>query len=413
VDQSALTGESHPIFKLPLVRNARERVPRLERPDLVFAGSGVMSGSGTCIVTATRMGTEIGDIAHLTQTVVEEPSPLQREMARVTRVVTVLAVLFGTGFFVLGAATGMLSVVEGFRFALGVVVANVPEGLLPTLTLALALGVQHMARRGCLIKRLSAVEALGAATVICTDKTGTVTEGRMVARALWISGRVVPASEIANPGGQDARELLEAGVLASVATAQRGDPTEVALVVTAAAAGIDPDKLRVARELKAAYPFDSFRKRMTLVRGVEAETVAYVKGAPRETLALCDRIRWGGRSVELTDEMRRAALADHDQLAADGLRLLALASRPIGGEVTGASQVERELVFLGLIALWDPPGPEVAEAIALCRRAGIRVIMVTGDYGLTGAAIGRRIGLTVEKVVTGEEVDRLSAKTLP
>ena len=414
VDQSALTGESHPVFKLPMVGNARERVPRLERSDLVFAGSGVVSGSGTCVVTATSMGTEIGDIAHLTQSVVQEPSPLQREMARVTRVVTLLAVLFGVGFFVLGAATGMLSVGEGFVFALGVVVANVPEGLLPTLTLALALAVKHMARRGSLIKRLSAVEALGAATVICTDKTGTLTEGRMAARALWVSGRMVPASEIGAHGGPAARELLEASVLASVATAERGDPTEVALIVTAAAAGIDPDKLRIARELKAAYPFDSFRKRMTLVRGADAETVAYVKGAPRETLALCDRIRWDGRTVALTDETRRRVLADHDRLAADGLRLLAVASRPVGRELAGAPQgtVERALIFLGLIALWDPPRAEVAEAIALCRGAGIRVIIVTGDYGLTGAAIGRRIGLSIDKVVTGDEVDRMSAQTL-
>ena len=414
VDQSALTGEPHPVFKLPVAGNARERVPRLERSELVFAGSGIVSGGGTCVVTATSMGTEIGDIAHLTQSVASEPSPLQREMMRVTRVVTVLALLFGVGFFVLGAATGMLSVGEGFLFALGVVVANVPEGLLPTLTLALALAVKHMARRGSLIKRLSAVEALGAATVICTDKTGTLTEGRMAARALWVSGRVVSASEIGAPVAPDARELLEASVLASMATAERGDPTEVALIVTAAAAGIDPDKLRAAHELKSAYPFDSFRKRMTLVRAVGPETVAYVKGAPREALALCNRIRWEGRTVALTDETRRALLADHDRLAADGLRLLAVASRPVGRELAGAPQgaVERELTFLGLIALWDPPRAEVPDAIALCHRAGIRVIIVTGDYGLTGAAIGRRIGLATEKVVTGEEIDRMSPQTL-
>ncbi|MEK7387738.1 MAG: HAD-IC family P-type ATPase, partial [candidate division NC10 bacterium] len=168
VDQSALTGESHPVFKMPVTADERERVPRLERHELVFAGTGVVAGRGTCIVTATGMTTEIGGIARLTQAVLEEPSPLQREMARVTRVVTFLAVVLGVGFFLLGVATGVLSLAQGFLFALGVVVANVPEGLLPTLTLALALAVGRMARRGSLIKRLSAVEALGATTVICT-----------------------------------------------------------------------------------------------------------------------------------------------------------------------------------------------------------------------------------------------------
>jgi P-type E1-E2 ATPase len=159
VDQSALTGEAHPVFKLPAAGNSRSRVPLAERQELLFAGTGVVAGSGTMLVRATGMQTEIGAIAHLTQAVAETPSPLQREMRRVTRVVTVLAVSFGVTFFALGTALSLLPVAEGLIFALGVIVANVPEGLLPTLTFALALGVQGMARRACIVKRLSAVDA--------------------------------------------------------------------------------------------------------------------------------------------------------------------------------------------------------------------------------------------------------------
>jgi calcium-translocating P-type ATPase len=408
VDQSALTGEAHPAFKLPVSGDTRERVPRLERHELLFAGTGVVAGRGVCVVTATAMTTEIGGVARLTQAVQEEPSPLQREMARVTRVVTVLAVSFGIGFFALGVATGMLPLAEGFLFALGVVVANVPEGLLPTLTLALALAVGRMARQGSLIKRLSAVETLGATTIVCTDKTGTLTLGRMAARALLVGGRVLPTAEL-TAASPDVRELLEAAVLASQATLERGDPTEVALVAAAYDAGVKSDALRRAHGLLAAHPFDSFRKRMTLVRAGAEGAVAYVKGAPKETLALCERIRWGGGTVALTAEIRRAVMADHDGLAADGLRLLAVATREVpAGLERSTSAVERDLTLLGIVALWDPPRPEVEAAVAASRRAGIRVVMVTGDYGLTAQAIARKIGLPVGKVVTGEEVERLA-----
>jgi calcium-translocating P-type ATPase len=414
VDQSALTGESHPVFKLPALANERENVPRPERHELLFAGTGVVSGSGTLVVSATGMATEIGAIAHLTQSVAEEPSPLQREMARVTRIVTLLAVAFGVGFFVLGVLTGVMPLAEGFLFALGVIVANVPEGLLPTLTLALALGVQRMARQRSLMKRLSSVETLGATTVICTDKTGTLTQNRMAARFVWAAGRGLPAADLTRQAPAEVVELLEAAVLASQATLEHGDPTEMALVAAAMQAGVDAEKIRRAHDLLAPHPFDSFRKRMTLVRASDTGASAYVKGAPKETLALCGTVRWNGLTVALTDELRRAILADHDRMAADGLRILAVARRAVPDHLVGApaSAVERDLTFLGLVALWDPPRPEVSEAVALCRRAGIRVVMITGDYGLTAQAIARQIGLPVEKVVTGEEMERLSPEAL-
>ena len=185
VDQSALTGESYPVFKRPADGDRRAAVPRFERYELAFAGSSVVAGSAAAVLVATGMETEIGGVAHLTQTVAEPSSPLECEMVRVTRIVTALALGIGGIFLVLGVGTGLLGPVEGLIFALGVIVANVPEGLLPTMTLALALAVQRMARRHAIVRRLSAVETLGATTVICTDKTGTLTEGRMALRAVW------------------------------------------------------------------------------------------------------------------------------------------------------------------------------------------------------------------------------------
>jgi Ca2+-transporting ATPase len=408
VDQSLLTGESQPVFKLPVgpVVAPRPRSVRPgERPELVFAGSAVVAGTGTVVVCGTAMATEIGAIAHLTQAVSEEPSPLQRELARVTRVVTALAVTFGAAAFGLSWATGALRPAAGLVFALGVIVANVPEGLLPTLTLALATGVQRLARQRSLVKRLSAVEALGATTVICTDKTGTLTQNRMEARLAWTGGRARALPD----GTPEVRALLEAATLASHATAEAGDPTEVALVRAAVAAGVPPEAVRAARRTLATHPFDSFRKRMTLVRAGPTGPVAYAKGAPRELLALS--VAWAGPGgpEPLGEAERRAILGEHDRLAREGYRLLAVAVRalPEGLPTAPASAVERDLTFLGFLALWDPPRPEVPEAIATCQRAGLRVIVVTGDDGLTARAIARQIGLPVDTIVSGEELDRL------
>jgi calcium-translocating P-type ATPase len=414
VDQAALSGESHAVFKLVSLADARETVPREERHELVFAGTGVVGGTGTFVVTATGMRTGIGAIARLTQTVSEEKSPLEREMKRVTRFITVLAVALGAAFLGLSLVSGVLSLTDGLLFALGVIVANVPEGLLPTVTLALALGVQRMARQRCLVKRLSSVEALGATTIICTDKTGTLTENRMQARFAWVDGRTVPVDALGRDVAPALRALLEAATLASQATVDHGDPTEVALVEAGIRAGVDPERLRAEWELVAPHPFDSFRKRMTLVRAHAGGLVAFVKGAPRETMALCCSARRGGAAVPLEDPLRAAILAEHDRLAADGFRLLAVAVRDLPADLDRAPTVavERALVFLGFVALWDPPRPGVREAIARCLEAGIRVVMVTGDYGLTARAIARRLDMPVEKVVEGAEIEQMAPEVL-
>jgi calcium-translocating P-type ATPase len=413
VDQSALTGESYPVFKRPAEGDQRAAVPRFERYELAFAGSSVVAGSGTAVVVATGMDTEIGSVAHLTQTVADAPSPLEREMVRVTRIVTALALGIGGLFLGLGLGTGLLEPVEGLVFTLGVIIANVPEGLLPTMTLALALAVQRLARRHAIVRRLSAVETLGATTVICTDKTGTLTEGTMAIRAVWTAAGSCTVDRF-HQAGDDVRDLFRTAVLASQATADRGDPMERALVAAASSLGLEHVELRAGAPLIAAHPFDSFRKRMTLARVFGEGAVACVKGAPREMLALCDTIQTGEVVAPLGEAFRDTFLREHDRLASEGLRLLAVARRHLPAELAHAEadEVERGLTLLGFVALWDPPRAEVPDAVALCRRAGIRVVMLTGDYGLTGQAIGRRIGLTVDKVVNGREVERLDVESL-
>ena len=414
VDQSPLTGESFPQPKAPSNQFDGSRIPLLERQNLVFAGTAVISGNAQYVVTATGMATEIGAIAHLTQTVREEPSPLQREIAHVVRIVTILSIVLGVVFFGLGLATGRMDVATGFFFALGVIVANVPEGLLPTITLGLALGVQRMAKRGSLVKRLSSVETLGATTVICTDKTGTVTLGTMDVKGLWVSGRTVSFQGLSGDAVQDVRGLLSSSVLACQARNEHGDAMETAILRSAKQFKIDENKLRREHPVVIAHPFDSIRKRMSLVRATETGRAVYVKGAPLQTLNLCNTWLNDGRTEPLSDAPRAQIICDHNEMADRGLRILAVCQRRIDSNLERAPHpdVECELTFIGMIAFWDPPRVEVAAAVAHCRSAGIRVIMITGDDGRTAQSVARQIGMPVAKIVTGDDLSGLSPERL-
>ena len=437
LDVSSLTGESRPIPRTVESIGAAPDAGAATLSNLVFAGTTVASGRGEAVVFATGANTEFGRIAQLTQSQDERPSPLQRELKRVTRFVTILAVGLGIAFFVIGVKLGGLSPASGFLFAIGIIVANVPEGLLPTLTLALALGVKRMARRRALVKRLSAVETLGATTVILTDKTGTLTENEMTARELWAGGAnyqlsgtgYEPVGELSHRDGAEndpaaVTEMLRAAALCCDAhlvppqNDQRrwtaiGDPTEAAILAAAAKLGLSQEKLAAWPRL-AELPFDSTRKRMTTIQRIDGDSVACVKGAPGEIFARCVAIRLRGGAAPFDDEWRRRAEAAHDAMARRGLRVLAVATRSVdpnsqANDGWRVEDVERELTLLGLIAMEDPPRPEVPSAIAACRQAGVRVVMVTGDHGLTAAAIGREIGLSDgdARVVTGVELDSL------
>ncbi len=459
VDQSTLTGESH------LVRKTTEAVlrtglTRAELPNLVFAGTSVAAGIGVAVVFATGMDSEFGKIAHLTQAVGEELSPLQQEMKRVTKIVTVIAVGVGLVFFPLAVALTGVTLAESFIFAMGMIVAFVPEGLLPTVTLALAMGTQRMAHRHALIKRLSAVETLGCTTVICTDKTGTLTQSEMTVRELWAAGRRLTVTgtgyaiegqiweggqPIANPVAGDLRQLLvtaglcnDARVLPPNSESPHwrvlGDPTEAALRVAASKGGVDLEAETQRMPRLRELPFDSRRKRMSTIHHKEVQSpksqvqspkntalatqqVAYVKGAPKEVLALCTRIQLNGQEHSLSDTQRAQIMAANDDYARGGLRVLAVAQRVLPERIPAYTPeaVERDLTFLGLMAMLDPPRPEVAEAVEKCHRAGIRIIMITGDYGLTAESIARRIGIirgAQPRLLTGADLSAMDDETL-
>lgn len=436
LDQSTLTGESHPVKKTSDLI-LQPGLSRIELTNLVFAGTNVVAGTGKAVVFATGMKTELGRIAWLTQTLEEEPSPLQKELAHVTRVVTYIAIGIGMLFFIAMAAMTGVTLAESFIFGLGMIVAFVPEGLLPTVTLALARGSQRMASRHALIKRLSAVETLGCTSVICTDKTGTLTQNEMTVRNIWLSGRDLAVTGVGyEPEGiistdtfpslsevhfTDLRLLLTAAALCNNArllppddrnTAWRilGDPTEAALKVAALKGGIDPDaeskkNLRV-RELA----FESRRKLMSTVHQSANSRVLYLKGAPKEVLVLCTRIQTDGSEQELSGEGREEIMRANDTYARAGLRVLAVAARALPADLLTFSReiVEQDLTFLGLVAMMDPPRPEVEAAVEKCHRASIRVIMITGDYGLTAESIARRIGIIRgdnPRIVTGAELE--------
>jgi len=455
VDQSALTGEAHPVRKTAEPVSG-EGLSRVELPNLVFAGTSVVAGTGEAVVFATGMRTAFGEIARLTQSVGDQLSPLQREMERLTRAVSAIAVGVGLCFFVLAVAIAGIDLANGFIFALGMIVAFVPEGLLPTVTLALAMGTQRMARRNALVKRLSAVETLGCTTVICTDKTGTLTQNEMTVRDIWVGGRSISVSGVGYaPEGQfsecgapleqpaddaELRQLLLAASLCNDArlippNAQTpsedrwsilGDPTEAALLVAARKAGIEYEtEMRRMPRLRE-LPFDSRRKRMSVVCRLpqsegaahpSAGFVVYVKGAPKELLALCASFAAGDVVHPLDDPQLARILAANDQYARAGLRVLAVAQRTLNAlpMPCDTDHIERDLTFLGLVAMMDPPRPEVESAVATCHTAGIRIIMVTGDYGLTAESIARRIGIiraAHPRIVTGAELDSMDEAAL-
>ncbi|MBM4284826.1 MAG: cation-transporting P-type ATPase [Deltaproteobacteria bacterium] len=381
----------------------------LDSPNLVFAGTLVVAGSGTAAVVATGMATEFGKIAHLTSTVAPGLSPLQKEITRVTRIIALIAATTGLFFFGLGLLVGM-SFWHTFLFAVGITIANVPEGLLPTVTLSLAMGSQRLARRRALIKSLTSVETLGSVTVICSDKTGTLTRNRMEVREVWLP----PGN---SDGGKSARtRLWQVAALCNHAQVWegevRGDPTEAALLQAALAAGATVTGKRVAE-----IPFDSDRKRMTTLHRVGEETLVLTKGALETVLPRCAAVLCGGCPEPLSDELQAALQEGYHALMDRGLRVIAAAFRPWAGEVPGdhlEERLEQDLIFTGLIGLEDPPRPEVPEAVRICREAGIRVIMITGDAARTAVAIAREIGLVQgePRVIQGPELEEMSEPDL-
>jgi len=431
VNLAVLTGESLPQRRIATAVRLQAGSGEAA-PNFVFMGTSVTSGSGIAVTCATGMRTRFGAIAALTLAIEDEPSPLQRQVARMARTVAVSAGVVGAALFAVGWVSG-IPLVANFLFALGVMVAMVPEGLPATLTLSLALGVQRMARRRALVKRLSSVETLGCTTVICTDKTGTLTVGEMtVQEALSVGSRwhlsgagYAPDGAWVPDGHTTASEppalLLRCAVLCNRARllppddgegAWRilGDPTEGALVVAARKAGVVLETVLSEEPRVRELPFDPVRKRMSSLHREARGVRAYVKGAPQEILPRCTRVLGPEGEVPIGEGERAAFSTANDGYARAALRVLALAYRDLPEDATrgGPEEVERDLTFLGFLAMLDAPRPEVARAVAAARRAGIRIVMITGDYGLTAEAIARRLGIVTgaqARIITGHDLD--------
>jgi sodium/potassium-transporting ATPase subunit alpha len=411
-DHAAVTGES-----VPLARDAMPSVADepLRSKNTLLAGTSIVSGQAKAVVFATGMHSEFGKIARLTQTASKAVSPLRRELARLSWFIALLALLIGLIVFVIGWFVGV-PFWKDFIFGIGIIVAMVPEGLLPTLTLSLVLATQRMARRHVLIRYLPSVETLGSTTVICTDKTGTLTQNRMSVK-LCVLGGAPYASAAIESGHRLAASYRNFFLTAELChdlreTRKRdnpsflGDPMEVALVEMGVRALGGPSAYRRLDEI----PFDADRMRLSTVHATPEGATLYCKGAVQSVLPLCSWILLDGKANPIDRGRHEEIIAAEERMAEQGLRVLALAYRVLNAEVP-RERLEQDLVFAGLVGLEDPPRAEVPDALRTCREAGIRVIMVTGDHPRTATAIAREIGLVRSDnptVVTGDQMRTLS-----
>jgi Ca2+-transporting ATPase len=418
--EGALTGESTPVAKHTAVI-ADPQLPLGDRRNMVFAGTSVATGRGRALVAGTGMATEFGRIAQMLQKVETGKTPLQVSLDRLGGQLARAALAVVLLIVALGLARGQ-PFLEMLMFGIALAVAVVPEALPAVVTISLALGVQRLVRRHALMRRLAAVETLGSTSVICSDKTGTLTRDEMTVRRLWLGGEWLdvsgsgydPQGEFRSAGARVApspalRELLTAAALCSDAHIVRGedgrwtvkgDPTEGALVVAAAKAGLHKPVLDSQFPRIDEVPFDADAKRMTTLHRVDGRSVAYVKGAPEMIVPAC----------ALDDAGRTAALAAARTMAEQALRVLAIARRVDARR----DQLDDGLTLLGLVGMIDPPRPEAQAAVAACERAGIRVLMITGDHPQTAAAVARELGLLAEgggRVVTGADLDAMDDAT--
>ncbi len=447
IDESSLTGESVAVEKRADKQLAEELILG-DRSNMAYMGTIVTYGRGKGVVVATGMHTEIGKIADMIQSTEEEETPLQRRLDQLGRTLTIgaliICVLVGAVIFAREMASGEFSLAaaleDSLLTAVALAIAAVPEGLPAVVTINLALGMREMIKRNALVRRLPAVETLGSASAICSDKTGTLTQNEMTAVKLYVDDTIFEVSgQGYTPKGafhQDGKEvhpnehpdlhrLLLGGLLASDAILEAtngnyrmvGDPTEGALVVAAAKANLWREEIERRYPRVNEVPFDSTRKRMsTIHKDPEGGYIVFTKGAPEIVLELCTHIRLNGQDVPLEEKMRERVLQVNREMANQALRVLAIAERRIDSvpESPKPEDIEHDLTLIGLVAMIDPARPEVAPAIERARKAGIRTVMVTGDYPETARAIAKQIGLLREdgRVVSGAELEQMSDEEL-
>jgi len=424
VDESSLTGESIPVMKS--VRQLKEDKFISERSNMVYAGTAVSKGKATAIVVETGMDTEFGKIAGMVQEADIKETPLQKKLSGFGEFLGISILGICALVFIIGLSRGSGSILEILMVSVALAVAAIPEGLPAVVTVCLALGVQRMVKKNALIRKLQSVETLGETDIICTDKTGTLTYNQMTVRQLYTNNKTYlvsgqgyrPVGEFTDSSHKKVstsqlNPLLKCGALCNDASLHRshndwqifGDPTEGALIVAAGKAGIDKELLEKNSKRVDALPFDPERKRMTTIHKEDSRFIAYVKGAPDVLINHCTKININGRIKKLTAKDREAILRQNHSMADNAMRVLGFAYRMIDDiKNNKETLVEKDLIFLGLAGMNDPPRKEVIQSINKCTQAGIRVVMITGDQKPTAVAIAGELGLGT-KVMTGEELD--------
>ncbi|MDI6847108.1 MAG: cation-translocating P-type ATPase [Candidatus Bathyarchaeia archaeon] len=435
-DEAPLTGESTPVNKD--VEPLPEETPVSDRRNIVFTGTVVVYGRGKALVTSTGMNTEFGKIAKMVQVTEEEETPLEKRMSHVGKWLGILcvAVCLFVGVFGIIRGRGPL---EMILWSISLAVAAVPEALPAVVTGALAVGMYRMARENSIVRRLPAVETLGCTSVICSDKTGTMTKGEMTVQRIYVNDKTLKVTGVGyEPQGEfffedkklnptkekELYTLLKGATLCNDAKLEKeegkwvvkGDPTEGALVVAAAKAGLWKEEIEKEEPRINEIPFSSERKSMITIHEAHGKSkIAYMKGAPEIVLEKCKKVYTNGKVRKLTDEIRREILAVNEAMAIQALRNLGFAYRELPESTTSLNEEdEKDFVFLGIMGMIDPPREEVKEAIYMCRKAGIKVVMVTGDHKLTAVAVAKELNLVGEnekeegRVLTGAELDKLS-----
>jgi Ca2+-transporting ATPase len=435
VDESALTGESVPVAKN--AETLEQDTPMADQKNLVRMSTSVTGGRGQAVVVATGMQTQIGLIAAEVRATGREDTPLQKRMHKLGMVLGIAGVAFAAGVFGLGMLQGY-EIIEMLMFSVAVAVSAIPEGLPAVISVTLALGVRRMAGRNAIIRRMPAVETLGSTTVICSDKTGTITKNQMTVQKIWAGGRLyevsgegyAPEGEIKVEGGDtagdlpdDIKRLLEIGLHCNNAALKEkegqwvveGNPSEGALIVAARKAGLE--KTPEQAERLSEIPFSSDTKYMATLHRPEkgAGHVAFVKGAPERILEFCSHVLMEGKPVELDDKRRSEIVALAEQFGSEALRVMAGAYRFSSGSAARLerSEIEGSLTLAGLWGMIDPPREESIEAVKEAKGAGIKPVMITGDHAVTALAIARSVGIADNgKAVTGKEIDGMEKPAL-
>ncbi len=415
--ESSLTGESTPVAKETAVLKHHAIIA--EQKNMVFSGTILTKGRGKAIVVKTGMKTEIGNIAKMIEETEEEETPLQQKLDKFGKFLGYSTIVICAIVFLATVSRGE-DILKMFEASVSLAVAAIPEGLPAVVTLSLAIGVQRMVKRNALMRKLSSVETLGSTTVICADKTGTLTKDEMTVKKIYtlnstmdVGGEGYSAEgKFSKQLNNDAKLMLQIGALCNDSSLSNGkplgDPTEVALIVSAAKSGLRKDELEKKYPRLGEVPFDSARKIMSTLHKSGRQKILYAKGAPDLLIRKCSKILANGKIKEMTSKERQKILALNDNFANNALRVLGFAYKPVSSKTPDkiSESAEHELIFAGLQGMIDPPRKEVKEAIQDCKNAGIKVIMVTGDHKLTAVAIANELGLSGD-AVTGEELDEM------